>query len=74
MPEIFTAYLITFGWALIGSVAMGVGIIITIKLFDLSTRNVDEWELIKQGNMAMAVILGSVIISLGIVVAAAIHP
>ncbi|AGA29241.1 DUF350 domain-containing protein [Singulisphaera acidiphila] len=74
MPEILSAYLITFGWAIVGSVAMGLGIIITLRLFDMSTRNVDEWELIKQGNMAMAVILAAVIISLGIVVAAAIHP
>jgi uncharacterized membrane protein YjfL (UPF0719 family) len=74
MPEIVSAYLITFGWAIVGSVSMGLGIIITLKLFDLSTRNVDEWELIKQGNLAMAVILAAVIISLGIVVAAAIHP
>ena len=74
MSSIWTAYLITFGWAIIGSVSMGIGIIITLKLFDLSTRNVDEWELIKRGNMAMAVILAAVIIALGIVVSAAIHP
>lgn len=74
MPEILTAYLVTFGWAIVGSVAMGIGIIITLKLFDFSTRSVDEWELIKQNNVSMAVILASVIISLGIVVAAAIHP
>ena len=74
MPEIFTAYLITFGWAIVGSVSMGIGIIITLKLFDLSTSKVDEWELIKQGNIPMAIILASVIIALGIVVAAAIHP
>jgi uncharacterized membrane protein YjfL (UPF0719 family) len=74
MREIFMGYLVTFGWAIVGSVSMGIGIIITLKLFDLSTRNVDEWELIKQGNIPMAIILASVIIALGIVVAAAIHP
>jgi uncharacterized membrane protein YjfL (UPF0719 family) len=74
LPDIVTAYLITFGWAIVGSVSMGIGIIITLKLFDVSTRNVDEWELIKQGNMPMAIILASVIIALGIVVSAAIHP
>jgi uncharacterized membrane protein YjfL (UPF0719 family) len=74
VPEIFTAYLITFGWAIVGSVSMGIGIIITLKLFDLSTRNVDERELIKQGNIPMAMILASVIIALGVVVSAAIHP
>jgi uncharacterized membrane protein YjfL (UPF0719 family) len=74
MQEIFTAYLVTFGWAIVGSVSMGIGIIIALKLFDLSTRNVDEWQLIKEGNIAMAIILASVIVSLGIVVSAAIHP
>ena len=74
MPDIFTAYLITFGWAIVGSVSMGIGIIITIKLFDFSTRDVDEWALIKQGNIGMAIILAALIISLGIVVSAAIHP
>lgn len=74
MPEIFYAYLITFGWAIVGSFSMGIGIIIALKLFDLSTRGVDEWELVKSGNIPIAIILSSVILSLGIVVSAAIHP
>ena len=73
MPQILTAYLVTIGWALVGSISMGIGIIVTLKLFDLSTKNVDEWELIKQGNIAMAIILAAVIVSLGIVVASAIQ-
>lgn len=72
--EILKAYLVTFGWAIVGSIAMGLGIIIALKLFTLSTRKVDEWELIKQNNMAMAVVLAAVIISLGIVIGSAIHP
>ncbi len=74
VPEIFTAYLITFGWAIVGSVSMGLGIIITLKMFTVSTRKVDEWELINQGNIPIAIILGSVIISLGLVIASAVHP
>jgi uncharacterized membrane protein YjfL (UPF0719 family) len=72
--EILEAYAITFGWAIVGSVSMGLGIIIALKMFALSTRKVDEWELIKQGNMPMAVILAAIIVSLGIVIAAAIQP
>lgn len=71
--DLLYAYGVTFGWAIVGSIAMGLGIIIALKMFDLSTRNVDEWELIKQGNMAMAVILGAVVISLGLVISSAIH-
>lgn len=74
MPSIIEAYLITFGWAIVGSIAMGLGIIIALKLFAFSTRDVDEWSLIKQGNIPMAIIIGTVIISLGLVVSAAIRP
>lgn len=72
--DIFKAYAITFGWAIVGSVAMGFGIIIALKMFDFSTRKVDEWELIKQGNIPMAIVLAAVIIALGIVISSAIHP
>ena len=71
---IFSGYLITFGWAIVGSIGMGLGIIIALKMFDLSTSKIDEWELIKQGNIAMAIVLAAVIISVGIVVAGAVHP
>jgi hypothetical protein len=74
LQQVLLDYLITFGWAIVGSVAMGLGIIIALKMFDLSTRKVDEWELIKQGNIPVAIILAAVVISLGIVIAAAINP
>lgn len=74
MAQILNAYAITFGWAIVGSFSMGLGIIIALKMFDLSTSKVDEWELIKQGNVPMAIILASVIIALGMVISSAIHP
>jgi uncharacterized membrane protein YjfL (UPF0719 family) len=67
--QIARAYLITLGWAIVGSVSMGLGIIITIKLFTFSTRDVDEWAEIKKNNIGMAIILASLILALGIVVA-----
>ncbi|MCA8994292.1 MAG: DUF350 domain-containing protein [Planctomycetaceae bacterium] len=73
MSEMFEAYLITFGWAITGSVSMGLGIIIALRLFDLSTTNLDEWDELKKGNMAVAVLLSSIVISLGLVIAAAIR-
>jgi len=74
MSEILTAYLITAGWALVGSISVGLGIIIALKMFTISTRNVDEWDLIKEGNIPMAIILASVVLSLGLVISAAIQP
>ena len=73
MSDVFAHYLVTVGWALTGSISMGLGIIIALKMFALSTRNVDEWQLIKEGNMPMAVILAAVVVSLAIVIATAIH-
>lgn len=74
MQDVLVAYLVTFGWAIVGSVAMGLGIIIALKLFDLATHRVDEWELIKQNNIAMAIILAAVIMAVGIVIASAVQP
>jgi uncharacterized membrane protein YjfL (UPF0719 family) len=68
--SIFAAYVITFGWA----ISMGLGILIALKLFTLSTRDVDEWALIKAGNIPMSIVLAAVIMSLGMVVSSAIHP
>lgn len=74
MDGIWNAYLITFGWAIVGSLSMGIGIIITLKLFDLATSRVDEWELIKQNNISMAIVLAAVIVSLGLVVSSVVSP
>ncbi|MFM7074372.1 MAG: DUF350 domain-containing protein [Planctomycetota bacterium] len=72
--EIGTAYIITFGWAIVGSLSMGIGIMITLKLFTFTTRELDEWGLIRQGNLAMAIVLAAVILSLGWVVSSAVRP
>jgi uncharacterized membrane protein YjfL (UPF0719 family) len=74
VPDIFRAYLITFGWAIVGSVSMGLGIIIALKMFTIATPKVDEWDLINKGNIAMAIVLAAIVISLGMVIASAVHP
>jgi len=67
--DLMKAYAITFGWALIGSISMGVGIIITLKMVNWCHKEVDEWQLIKDGNIPMAIIMAALIIALGMVVA-----
>jgi uncharacterized membrane protein YjfL (UPF0719 family) len=67
--QILLAYLVTFGWAIVGSLAMGLGVFLALKLFTLATRGVDEWKLIKEGNIGMAIIIAALILSIGIVVA-----
>ena len=69
ISQVLTAYAITFGWALVGSLSVAIGVFLALKLFSWATREVDEWELIKQGNIPMAIILAALILSIGIVIA-----
>ena len=70
---IWQAYLITFGWAMTGAISMSLAIIILLKAFDLSTPRVDEWQLIKEGNLPVAIIFAAMILALGYVIGQAIH-
>lgn len=70
--RILWAFAVAFGWGIVASVAMGLGIIIVLKLFHLSTPKVDEWDLVQKGNIPIAIILAAVIMALGIVIASAL--
>lgn len=67
--DLFKAYAITFGWSLVGSISMGLGVIITLRMVNWLTAEIDEWQLIKEGNIAMAIIMAALILALGFVVA-----
>lgn len=72
--EILMAYLITFGWALVGSVSMAIGLVLSLTIFNFLNRGVDEWKLIREGSIPMSIVLAAVIIATGIVVGNAIRP
>ena len=74
LTQLLTAYAVTFGWAVVGSVAMAVGVLLALKIFTLATHRVDEWELIKANNTSMAIILAALILAIGYVVAAVTRP
>lgn len=65
---ILNLYLQTFGWAMVGTISMGIALIVTLKIFTFATVKIDEWEEIRKGNIACAVVLAAVIIALAIVV------
>ena len=69
ISAILLAYAVTFGWAIVGSLSMGVGVFLALKVFTWATRDVDEWALIKAGNVPMGIILAALILSVGLVVA-----
>ncbi len=68
---IFQEYLFTFGWSLVCAISMAVAFLVMMKVFNKSTP-FNEWEEIKNGNMAVAVTIAAVIISAALVISSAI--
>lgn len=68
---ILQEYLFTFGWSLVGAISMAVAFLVMMKVFNKLTP-FNEWEEIKNGNMAVAVTIAAVIISAALVIASAI--
>jgi uncharacterized membrane protein YjfL (UPF0719 family) len=61
------------GWALAGGIGMGLGLVVSLKIFTLLTREVDEWGEVKKGNMGMSLILSAVILGTSLVIMMAVH-
>jgi uncharacterized membrane protein YjfL (UPF0719 family) len=47
---------------------------LSIWLFDRTTRNIDEWNELRKGNVAVGIVLGALIIGVGIVLRLALIP
>lgn len=69
IPDIFVQYALTFGWAMTGVLSMAVALTVIVKLFSAYISPIDEWKLIKEGNIAVAIVMGSVIVGTALVVA-----
>ncbi|MCE1246043.1 MAG: DUF350 domain-containing protein [Firmicutes bacterium] len=61
-------FLLSLGWALVASVSMSISLGILLKVYDMMTP-INEWEEIRKGNIACAIIMAAVILAFGIVVA-----
>ena len=61
-------YLRAFGWSLVAAISFSVGIAFAIKIFDLFSVNIDEWEELKKGNMAVSLVITSLIVMVGLIV------
>ncbi len=70
--EIFNEYLITFGWAITGALSMAIALGVGLKIYNWLTP-INEWEEIKKGNLGVAIIVASVILSFALVIALTIN-
>ena len=69
LEQIGRQFLVTLGYALMGLLAFGIAFGVIIKLTPFSIRK----ELEEDHNVALAIVIASVIIGIGLVVSAAIH-
>lgn len=57
----------SFGWAMVAAISFAFSMGLAIKVFDLLSREIDEWEEIKKGNWGVAMIFTAMILSVGLV-------
>ena len=62
-------FLVTLGYTIFGIIVFGVAFWLIVKLTPFSIRK----EIEEDQNTALAIVMGSVILGLGIIIAAAIH-
>ena len=65
---ILTQYARAVGWSITAAVGFAFGIGIALKVFDMLSTEIDEWEEIKKGNMGVALIFVSLIVMVGLLV------
>ncbi len=63
----------TIGWALTGGIGMGLGLVVSLKVFTVLTRDVDEWAEVKKNNLGMSIILSAVILGTSLVIMMSVH-
>jgi uncharacterized membrane protein YjfL (UPF0719 family) len=57
----------SLAWALVAAVSFAFAMGLAIKVFDWLSKDIDEWEEIKKGNLGVALIFVAMILSVGLV-------
>jgi uncharacterized membrane protein YjfL (UPF0719 family) len=70
---ILVEYLKLLGWGAVGIFTMAVSLWVLLLVFTWLTP-VDEWDELKKGNLAIAIVMAAVIIGFALVISAAIAP
>ena len=55
-------------WAITAAIGFGLGVGISLKVFDWLSSDIDEWEEIKKGNLGVSLIFVSLIVMVGLIV------
>ena len=71
--SILIEYLKLIGWGVVGIFTMALSLWVLLLVFTWLTP-VDEWDELKKGNLAIAIVMASVIIGFALVISSAIAP
>ncbi|MET0500599.1 MAG: DUF350 domain-containing protein [Candidatus Binatia bacterium] len=71
--DIIAEYLKLIGWGVVGILTMAISLWILLLVFTWLTP-VDEWDELKKGNLAIAIVMAAVIIGFALVISSAIAP
>ena len=61
-------YIRAIGWALTASIGFSLGVAIAVMIFNKLSKDIDEWQEIKNGNIGVALIEVALIVMIGIIV------
>ena len=67
MDKLLLDWVVTLGWAVVGSLAMAVSFFLFIKLFDLFTKSLDEMEELNKNNTAVGIFMAGFGVALAII-------
>jgi len=71
--QLLREWAMTAGWAMVGAICLAIAAFVVVRLFDRLTPGKSELESVHEGNIAAAILLGSLILALAIVIASAIR-
>ena len=72
MPALYNI-LWFFAYAIAGAIAMGLAMTLFVWLWSRITP-IDEWEELKKGNLAVAIVVAAALIGFAMVVSSAVRP
>jgi len=55
-------------WAITAAIGFGLGVGISLKVFDWLSTDIDEWAEIRNGNIGVSLIFVSLIVMVGLIV------
>ena len=61
-------YIRSIGWTIAASIGFSTGVAIAIMIFDFISKDINEWEEIKKGNIGVSLIFVALIVMIGLIV------